>query len=165
MKSSHCRRTNLRGLPYRFLAMAGLIGFQVTLIEVGHTQSTPAIPEAQPSPSSTAVRPEELPQHGTRNEIQPLIPQGQLPSPTPSPLPGASPGSNQVVGGITDQQAAEFDQKFGAALAVIKQIPPGLVPISLLEQFISGSQRTKICVCRSRYPVRSSQAERSGRRF
>lgn len=133
MKSSHFRQTNLRRLPYPFLAMAGLIGFQVTLVEAGHAQSTPAIPEAQPSPSATVLKPEELPQHGTRNEIQPLIPPGQLPSPTPSPVPGATPGSNQVVGGITDQQAAEFDQKFGAALAVVKQIPPGLVPISLLE--------------------------------
>jgi outer membrane protein TolC len=112
--------------------MAGLIGFQVTLVEAGHAQSTPAIPEVQPSPSSTAVRPEELPQHGTRNEIQPLIPPGQLPSPTP-PVPGASPGSNQVVGGITDQQAAEFDKKFEAALALNELIPPGLFPLRLID--------------------------------
>ncbi len=143
MKSSHYRQPNLRGLPCRFLAMAGLIGFQMTLVEAGHAQSTPAIPEAQPSPSSTAARPEDLPQHGTRNEIQPLIPSGQLPSPTPSPVPGASPGSNQVVGGLTDQQAAEFDRQFEAALSMVKQMPPGLVPIELLDAVRIGLSKNK----------------------
>jgi outer membrane protein TolC len=134
MKLPHCRRTKLNGLRFSSLAIAGLIGFQVTLVEAGHAQSTPAIPEAQPTPSPTAARPEELPQRpGTRNEIQPLIPQpGQLPSPSPSPGPGASP-ANQVVGGITDQQAAEFDKKFESALALNEIVPPGLFPISLIE--------------------------------
>ena len=124
----------LNGLRCSFLAIAFLIGLQVMLVQAGDAQSTPAIPEAQPSPTPTSPRPEELPQHhGTRNEIQPLIPPGQLPSPTPSPAPGASPGNNQVVGGITDQQAAEFDKKFEAALALNELIPPGLFPLRLLD--------------------------------
>jgi outer membrane protein TolC len=124
----------LNGLCSSFLAIAFLIGFQVMLIQAGEAQSTPAIPEAQPSPTPTSPRPEELPQHhGTRNEIQPLIPPGQLPSPTPSPAPGASPGNNQIVGGITDQQAAEFDKKFEAALALNELIPPGLFPLRLID--------------------------------
>jgi outer membrane protein TolC len=135
MKSFHCRRYKPNGLRFRFLAIAVLVGVQVTLVQAGHAQSTPAIPEAKPTPSPTSSRPEELPQHqGTRNEVQPLIPPGQLPSPTPpSPVPGASPGNNQVIGGITDQQAAEFDKQFEAALALTRQIPPGLVPMGLIE--------------------------------
>ena len=134
MKLSYFERTKLIGLPFRLLAIASLIGFEITFVQAGHAQSTPAIPEAQPSPTLTSPKPEELPQHhGTRNEIQPLIPPGQLPSPSPSPVPGASPGNNQVVGGITDEQAAEFDKKFAAALALNKIIPPGLVPVGLLE--------------------------------
>jgi hypothetical protein len=133
MKSFHCRRM-LNGLRFSFLAIAVLVGFQLTFVQAGHAQSTPAIPEAQSSPTPTSPRPEELPQpHGTRNEIQPLIPPGQLPSPTPSPAPGASPANNQIVGGITDQQAAEFDKKFEAALALNEQIPPGLFPLRLLD--------------------------------
>jgi outer membrane protein TolC len=126
----------LNGLRFSFLAIAVLMGFQLTFVQVqaGSAQSTPAIPEAQPSATPTSPRPEELPQHhGTRNEIQPLIPPGQLPSPTPSPAPGASPGNNQIVGGITDQQAAEFDKKFEAALALTEEIPPGLFPLRLLD--------------------------------
>jgi hypothetical protein len=122
------------GLRFSFLAIAFLIGFLVMLIRAADAQSTPAIPEAQPSPTPTSPRPEELPQHhGTRNEIQPLIPPGQLPSPTPSPAPGGSPGNNQIVGGITDQQAAEFDKRFEAALALNELIPPGLFPLRLLD--------------------------------
>lgn len=122
------------GLRFSFLANAFLIGFLVMLIRAADAQSTPAIPEAQPSPTPTSPKPEELPQHpGTRNEIQPLIPPGQLPSPTPSPAPGASPGNNQIVGGITDQQAAEFDKRFEAALALNELIPPGLFPLRLLD--------------------------------
>jgi outer membrane protein TolC len=124
----------LNGLRFSFLAIAVPIGFQLTFIQAGRAQSTPAIPEAQPSPTSSSPRPEELPQHhGTHNEIQPLIPPGQLPSPTPSAAPGASPGNNQIVGGITDQQAAEFDKKFEAALALTEEIPPGLFPLRLLD--------------------------------
>ena len=124
----------LNGLRFSFLAIAVLMGFQLTFVQAGHAQSTPAIPEAQPSPTPTSPRPEELPQHhGTRNEIQPLIPPGQLPSPTPSPAPGGSPGNNQIVGGITDQQAAEFDKRFEAALALNELIPPGLFPLRLLD--------------------------------
>jgi outer membrane protein TolC len=124
----------LNGLRFSFLAIESLIGFQGMLIQAALAQSTPAIPEAQPSPTPTSPRPEELPQHhGTRNEIQPLIPPGQLPSPTPSPAPGASPGNNQIVGGITDQQAAEFDKKFESALALHELIPPGLFPLRLLD--------------------------------
>jgi outer membrane protein TolC len=37
------------------------------------------------------------------------------------------------VGGITDQQAAEFDKKFESALALTEQIPPGLFPLGLLD--------------------------------
>jgi outer membrane protein TolC len=134
MKSSHCRWTKLSGIRLSSLAIAGLMGFQVAFAQAGNAQSTPAIPEAQPSPSPTSARPEELPQHpGTRNEIQPLIPPGQLPSPTPAPSPGASPGANQVVGGITDQQAAEFDKKFDSALALQEIVPPGLFPMGLLD--------------------------------
>jgi outer membrane protein TolC len=122
------------GLRFSFLAIAFLIGFLVMLIRAADAQSTPAIPEVQPSPTPTSPRPEELPQHhGTRNEIQPLIPPGQLPSPTPSPAPGASPGNNQIVGGITDQQAAEFDKRFESALALNELIPPGLFPLRLLD--------------------------------
>jgi outer membrane protein TolC len=122
------------GLRFSFLAIAFLIGFLVMLIRAADAQSTPAIPEAQPSPTPASPRPEELPQHhGTRNEIQPLIPPGQLPSPTPSPAPGASRGNNQIVGGITDQQAAEFDKRFEAALALNELIPPGLFPLRLLD--------------------------------
>jgi outer membrane protein TolC len=133
MKSFHCRRMP-NGLRFSFLAIAFLIGFLVMLIRAADAQSTPAIPEAQPSPTPTSPRPEELPQHhGTRNEIQPLIPPGQLPSPTPSPAPGGSPGNNQIVGGITDQQAAEFDKRFEAALALNELIPPGLFPLRLLD--------------------------------
>jgi outer membrane protein TolC len=123
----------LNGLRFSFLAIAVQIGFQLTFVPAGHAQSTPAIPEAQPTPTST--KPEELPQHQGRgrNEVQPLIPPGQLPSPTPSPVPGASPANNQVVGGITDQQAAEFDKQFATALALTKQVPPGLVPMGLIE--------------------------------
>jgi outer membrane protein TolC len=122
------------GLRFSFLAIAFLIGFLVMLIRAADAQSTPAIPEVQPSPTPTSPRPEELPQHhGTRNEIQPLIPPGQLPSPTPSPAPGASRGNNQIVGGITDQQAAEFDKRFEAALALNELIPPGLFPLRLLD--------------------------------
>jgi outer membrane protein TolC len=136
----------LNGLRLSFLAIAFLIGFEGMLEEAADAQSTPAIPEAQPSPTPTSPRPEELPQHhGTRNEIQPLIPPGQLPSPTPSPAPGASPGSNQVVGGITDQQAAEFDKKFEAALALNELIPPGLFPLRLLDAVrISLSKNTAL---------------------
>jgi outer membrane protein TolC len=124
----------LNGLRFSFLAIAVLMGFQLTFVQAGRAQSTPAIPEAQPSPTPSSARPEELPQHhGTHNEIQPLIPPGQLPSPTPSPAPGASPGNNQIVGGITDQQAAEFDKKFEAALALTEEIPPGLFPLRLLD--------------------------------
>jgi outer membrane protein TolC len=124
----------LNGLRFSFLAIAVLMGFQLNFVPAGHAQSTPAIPEARPSPTPTSPRPEELPQHhGTRNEIQPLIPPGELPSPTPSPAPGASPGNNQIVGGITDQQAAEFDKKFESALALTEQIPPGLFPLRLLD--------------------------------
>jgi outer membrane protein TolC len=124
----------LNGLRFSFLAIAVLMGFELNFVQAGHAQSTPAIPEAQPSPTPTSPRPEELPQHhGTRNEIQPLIPPGELPSPTPSPSAGASPGNNQIVGGITDQQAAEFDKKFEAALALTEQIPPGLFPLRLLD--------------------------------
>lgn len=124
----------LNGLRFSFLAIAVLMGFQLNFVPAGRAQSTPAIPEAQPTPTPTSPRPEELPQHhGTRNEIQPLIPPGELPSPTPSPAPGASPGNNQVVGGITDQQAAEFDKKFESALALTEQIPPGLFPLRLLD--------------------------------
>src|ERR1700751_1606508 len=133
MKSFHCRRM-LNGLRFSFLAIVVLMGFQLNFVPAGRAQSTPAIPEAQPPPTPTSPRPEELPQHhGTRNEIQPLIPPGELPSPTPSPAPGASPGNNQIVGGITDQQAAEFDKKFEAALALNEIIPPGLFPLRLLD--------------------------------
>ena len=132
MKLSHCRWIKPDALHFSFLAIAGcLIAFQVT---PARGQSTPAIPEATPAPSPTSAAPTELPQHpGTRNEIQPLIPPGQLPSPTPSPAPGASPGTNQIVGGITDQQAAEFDKKFESALALNEIIPPGLFPLGLLD--------------------------------
>jgi outer membrane protein TolC len=124
----------LNGLRFSFLAIGVLMGFQLNFVPAGRAQSTPAIPEAQPTPTPSSPRPEELPQHhGTRNEIQPLIPPGELPSPTPSPAPGASPGNNQVVGGITDQQAAEFDKKFESALALTEQIPPGLFPLRLLD--------------------------------
>ncbi|MBV8279749.1 MAG: TolC family protein, partial [Verrucomicrobia bacterium] len=146
MKLSICSRTKLIGLPFRLLAIAGLIGLQVTFVQAGHAQSTPAIPEAQPSPTPTSPKPEELPQHhGTHNEIQPLIPPGQLVSPTPSPVPGASPGANQVVGGITDQQAAEFDKKFETALALNELIPPGLFPLRLIDAVrISLSKNTAL---------------------
>ena len=118
------------GLPFRLLAIAGLIGFQVTFVQAGHAQSTPAIPEAQPSPSPTSSRPEELPQHpGTRNEIQPLIPPGKLPSPSPT----SPSGTGEVVGGITQQQAEEFDRKFESALSLTKITPPGLFSLSLLD--------------------------------
>ncbi|HYZ73631.1 MAG TPA: TolC family protein [Chthoniobacterales bacterium] len=134
MDLTYCDLTKHIGSHFRLLAIAGLIGFQMTFIQAGHAQSTPAIPEAQPSPTPTSPRPEEFPQHhGTRNEIQPLIPPGQLPSPTPSPAPGASPGNNQIVGGITDQQAAEFDKRFETALALNEIIPPGLFPLRLID--------------------------------
>ncbi|MBV8814332.1 MAG: TolC family protein, partial [Verrucomicrobia bacterium] len=105
-------------------------------------QTTPLIPQANPSP--TPEKPTELPQpQGGVNETQPLIPPGQLPTPIPGPTPGGSPGANQVVGGLTQQQAAEFDQKFDAALSAIHEMPPGMVPIGLLEAVRIGLSRNK----------------------
>jgi outer membrane protein len=134
MKSFHFRLTKLNGLRFSFLAIAALIGLQVTLVVAGHAQTTPAIPPAIPSPTPTSSPPIELPQHGgTRNEIQPLIPAGQLPSPTPSPSPNGAGGNGEIVGGISQQQAEEFDRRFESALAVAKLAPPGLFSLSLLD--------------------------------
>src|SRR5258708_39483948 len=105
MKSSHCRRTKLNGLRFSSLAIAGLIGFQVTLVEAGHAQSTPAIPEAQPTPSPTAASPGELPHRlGTAKEFRPLIPQpGNLHSPTRRPAPAPPLATRAVAGSQTDK--------------------------------------------------------------
>jgi outer membrane protein TolC len=96
------------------------------------SETTPLIPPAG-QPSATPTAEPQLPENkGVGGQTKPLIPAIQ--SPTPSASPGASPGTEgKLVGGMTQERAAEFDRMFDSALAVIKQSPPGLLPVSLID--------------------------------
>jgi len=50
-----------------------------------------------------------------------------------------------LVGGVTQERAAEFDRMFDSALAITKQSPPGLLPVSLIDAVrIALSQNTDL---------------------
>ncbi len=78
------------------------------------TETTPLIPPAG-QPSATPTAEPQLPENkGVGGETKPLIPAIQ--SPTPSASPAVSPGSEgKLVGGVTQERAAEFDRMFDSA--------------------------------------------------
>jgi hypothetical protein len=107
-------------------------------------ETTPLIPPAA-QPSATPTPEPQLPENRrVGGETKPLIP--AIHSPTPAVSPGATPGSeSKAVVGVTPERAAEFDRMFDSALAITKQSPPGLLPVSLIDAVrIALSQNTNL---------------------
>jgi Outer membrane efflux protein len=121
----------LKALPilfYYFLSVSVSGQIQPT----PRPETTPLIPPTgQPSVTPTAEP--QLPENkGVGGETKPLIPAIQ--SPTPGASPGATPGpEGKPIQGVTPERAAEFDRMFDSALAITKQSPPGLLPVSLID--------------------------------